>query len=312
MTLLWKPLLSATVPIDSATGDFAWAVVPFPVYASPKLDGFRAMVQGGILVSRNGLPVRNRQLQARYSRPEYEGLDGELCDGNPTAPDVFNRTSRVVKKAEADAQRTKLYVIDHSADADPLKDRIRKLREVSTGWTDGMDRQTVVLIRQTFIRDIPQLRAYEAKMLTCGYEGVMLRCAKQGAYPQKPGKENRSTLREFYLARLKRFEHSDAEILAVHPLRHNLNQEKTAAGRRSSRKSGIVENARLIGSATLRDIKTGVVFDTNVNGDLLRAWEGWKDARRWKDTRVRYRYQVRGTKDKPRINTCGFEELLDQ
>jgi len=310
MTLLWKPLLSATVPMDPATGDFDWACVPLPVYVSLKYDGYRAMVQGGVLISRNGLPVRNKDLQARYGRPEYEGLDGELVDGPPSAPGAFGRTSSVVKKADADASKTKFYVIDACIpDGPPMSERIFALREADHGWADEFGKPTAVLIKQTIIRALPQLQSYEAKAVASGWEGVMLRRADQGPYPQKPGKSNRSTLNEFFLARLKRFEHGEAEILATHPLRHNVNTERTARGARSTKKSGIVTDARLVGSATLKDKTTGVEFDTNVNGDALRAWAGWQNPTQWRGKVVRYKWQVCGTKDRPRINTCSFQEL---
>ena len=112
MTLLWKPLLASSLPMDPDTGDFRWDLIVFPVWASPKLDGYRTMVQRGVLTSRGGLAVANRELQRRYGRKDLEGLDGELCTGRPTAANVFNATSRVVRKAEADASTTALYAID--------------------------------------------------------------------------------------------------------------------------------------------------------------------------------------------------------
>ena len=294
--LLWKPLLSGTLPINPATGDFDYSLIPFPVYASPKIDGFRAMVQRGILVSRNGLPVRNKELQARYGHKEYEGLDGELTDGPPNGEDVFHRTSKVVTKADADASAVQFNVIDWFGDLN-LGIRYSCLEEAKGGWDD----KTIHVIKQTFIRSVAQLKAYEAKTLAAGYEGVMLRCADQGAYMQK-----RSTLREFYLVRMKRFEYAEAVIIGVNPLRHNANEERTSAGKRSSKKAGMVVDYNRVGSATLRDCKTGIEFDTTIGAERLRAWKGWPHAL---GVRVRYKYQVCGTVDKPRINTCSFAEL---
>src|ERR1700691_4396498 len=159
MTMLWKPLLSATVPIDPATEDFDWACVPFPVYASPKLDGYRSMVQGGVLVSRNGLAVRNKELQARYGRVEHNGLDVELCDGPPTDPGVFNKTSSTVRKADADAKAVTAWAIDFmSGYEDTFKERLNILKESyggTIGWEVG-----VRVIKQTLIRDVEALKAY--------------------------------------------------------------------------------------------------------------------------------------------------------
>ena len=191
MTLLWKPLLSATLPILEETGDFNWSMIPFPVYASPKEDGYRSMIQRGVLVSRNGLPVLNRELQARYGRKEYEGLDVELTDGPLNGVDVFHRTSKVVRKATADASNVRMNVIDfvpdikkgngiigHTASRDSLKieDRQYFLRDAAVNWLPA----DIHVIPQTLIRNVAQLKVYEAKCLAQGYEGVMLRRADQG------------------------------------------------------------------------------------------------------------------------------------
>ena len=310
MTLLWKPLLSGTLPIDPVTGDFDYSLIPFPVYASPKEDGFRAMVQGGVLVSRNGLPIRNKELQARYGRAAYEGLDGELTAGPPNGAEVFNRTSKIVTKATADAMDVRFNVIDYMASKNAVQFSLeQRISVLKANYSKYEGDPTIQVIPQTLIKTITQLKAYEQRTLKQGYEGVMLRRADQGVYPQKPGKENRSTLREFYLVRMKRFENADAVIVSVRPLEHNMNTGRTDAGKRSSKKAGMVVDATKVGSATLRDCKTGKTFDTNIGAERLRTWAGWKDEKKWKGVKVRYRYQLCGTIDKPRINTCSFDEL---
>ena len=310
--LLWKPLLASSVPMDPATEDFDWSAVEplLSVYASPKLDGYRAMVQRGVLISRNGLPVLNKELQARYGRKEYEGLDGELCTGPVTAQGAFNLTSRVVRKASASAEGTYLYVLGfHSGYDDCFADRYESLHEEFGGNREPLP-QGIVVVKQTLCRTITQLKVIEAKHLAQGYEGTMLVRADLGPYPQKPGKENRSTLKEGYLLRLKRFEYEFATILAVHSLEHNENTERTSTGARSSKKAGrVVDASGKIGSATLKDVKTGVVFNTTIGAEALRSWPGWKEPRRWQGVKVRYRFQQCGTLDRPRINSCSFDEL---
>ena len=299
---LWKPLLSATLPIDPVTEDFSWKLIPFSVWASPKLDGFRATVQRGTLVSRNGLPIRNRELQSRYgNHTAYEGLDSELTDGPANGVDVFHRTSKIVTSATADASNVVMNVIDYNNDGASIEDRYNALW--ARYWCPSC---RISVIPQTPVENLAQLKRYEKQILGQGYEGVMLRRMDQGAYPQKSGKQNRSTLKEFYLCRLKRFEQADAVIVAVHPLRHNENEDRTARGARSSKKSGMVEDLSRVGSATLRDCKTGVEFDTSIATEALRTWTGWSKAI---GHTVRYKYQLIGTKDKPRINTCAFDEL---
>jgi hypothetical protein len=292
-SLLWKPLLAATLAQDADL-----RALPYPVWASPKIDGFRAMVQRGRLVSRKGLPVPNVELQARFGRPELEGLDGELCDGPAWGVDVFNRTSKVVHKATATGGIA-FRVIDHHSLPGDLEARYADIRRLAPRWG-------VIPIRQIRITGPDQLVLFEERTLARGYEGVMLRRCGQGLYPQKAGKENRSTLREFDLVKLKRFDDSFAVITTVHQLRHNLTNGLTPGGRRSTRKDGIVVDDALVGSVTLRDRKW--VFDVSVATKELRAkGPGW-----WRNQigkRVRYRYQNVGSKDAPRFPTAAFEEL---
>ena len=49
----------------------------FPVLVSKKLDGVRASVQGGRLMSRSLKPIPNENVQAMF-KGLPEGLDGEL------------------------------------------------------------------------------------------------------------------------------------------------------------------------------------------------------------------------------------------
>lgn len=325
MSLLWKPLLAATIP---AGHDLF--LLPYPLYASPKIDGVRAMVQNSVVVSRKGLPIRNKAVQDIFGRAEYEGLDGELVIGKPYGDDTFNRTTdkglgvnNGSEEAALHFQRKGCFwVFDKYG---PQTDRasgglayysfeLRQKDLVEDGVLVGDVNCYVRLLRHQLVRNVQELERYEATQLARGYEGVMLRSADSGAYPQKvgkdnrPTKDNRSTLNEFHLAKLKRFEFEFATIYDWHPLEHNTNEAKTAAGKRSTSKAGIVVDENQIGSLTLNSKKWGK-FTISVPTNLLRE-KGpiWWSKRRGKT--VRFKYQVAGTKDKPRIPTATFAELL--
>lgn len=308
-TLLWKPLLAATLPPDANLEK-----LPYPLWASPKIDGFRCVVQGAVARSRKGLPLRNKAVQELLGRPEYEGLDGELVVGKPWAADAFNRTQNCVNTGnEAAAEEFRkhgaLWVIDHfitgvyGQETTPFTVRYEDMKNARAPFAQT---QHLQLIPQTLIKNAAQLAAFETRCLARGYEGVMLRRGDAGPYPQKPGKENRSTLREFDLVKLKRREFAEAVIVDVHHLEHNTNEEKTASGRRSTKKAGIVVDEKRIGSVTLRDGR--YVFDVNVQTAALRdKGPVWWMGQRGK--RVRYSYQLIGTKDAPRQPQCTFGEL---
>ena len=290
--LLWKPTLAASIPAD-----YDLNTVPYPVYASPKLDGVRALVQRGVLVSRNGRPIANTQAQAKFGVRALEGLDGELTAGAANAMDIFNATVRVTQKRAASADGLRFNVFDWCGSDMAFADRIGVLREEYAGYAG------IYIVKQTLVRSAAHLLSYEAAQLALGYEGVMLRRADAGLYMQK-----RSTLREFNLVKLKRMEHSFAKLLAVYPLEHNKNESRTANGGRSSRKSGIVIDATQVGSALLKDTKSGAEFTVNVPTAALRTWIGWKKAL---GTTVRYRFQPVGAMNGvPRFPVADFKELV--
>ncbi len=294
MTLLWKPTLAATLPPE-----YDLNTLPYPLYASSKLDGVRSMVQNGVLVSRNGRPISNRGAQAMYGASEYEGFDGELVVGAPYGPDVFNRTVRVTQSHDASVEGLTFYVFDVFC-AEHYAKRMQYLAD-----RRSLRSSDIHYVEQSLVRTSKQLLAYEQRVLRAGYEGVMLRRTDAGAYMQK-----RSTLREFSLVKLKRFEYGEARILDIVPLTHNNNEERTATGRRSSKKVGIAVDASKIGSALLEDVKTKVRFSVKVGTDSLQSWDGWAEESEWSRRVVRYKYQPTGVKDAPRFPTCEFKELL--
>ena len=295
-TLFWKPTLAATLPAD-----YDLTTLPYPLLASPKLDGVRAIVQRGVLVSRNGRPISNLQVQEKFGRVKYEGLDGELTVGLPYGQDVFNKTVRITQKRDADASDLRFNVFDYCGRTGTrFSDRSGWLKEKFA--EGGVD-----LVKQTLIHDAVQLQAYLAMQLAKGYEGCMLRRADAGPYMQK-----RSTLKEFNLVKFKPWEFGEAVILAAYPLRHNDNVEKTSTGRRTTARAGIRLDKTQYGSALLRDMKTKVEFTVNIPTDNLRRWGGWAEPKRWLGKRVRYKFQLCGTLKggAPRFPVANFLELF--
>lgn len=318
--MMWKPTLAATLPVDADLSK-----LPYPLWVSPKYDGRRALVQGGKLVSRNGLVIPNRSACEPIEALDLEGFDGELVVGNATAVGVRDRTSSYLSTrgyVETDEvglrEPVTYFVFDYFAKHSKWT-RDERLATLMPGGAERfnvIDKWTrVVVVRQQLISNAKMLTAYEQKIVGQGHEGVMLRPANRKefvAYMQK-----RSTLKEFELVKWKRWEHGEAVILAVHPLEHNQNTEKTASGRKSTRKASMVQDAKLFGSATLRDVKTRVEFSVQIPGTKLQAWESWEDfykryksVRRMKvaQARVTYKYQP-GANGIPIHPTCAFTEL---
>ena len=79
-----RPLLAATVE--------DLYKLRYPLLASPKLDGIRALVLDRSVYSRSGKRLPNEQVQMLFGRAEFDWLDGELILGPPTDSDVYHRT----------------------------------------------------------------------------------------------------------------------------------------------------------------------------------------------------------------------------
>jgi DNA ligase 1 len=295
--LLWKFLLATALPPK-----YDLNLIPYPVYASPKIDGVRGGVQNGVVVSRNGRPLANRALQAKYGRPEYEGLDVEFTAGVPWGQDVFNKTVRITQKKDAPLGDLRANVIDWYGDLD-FANRVGCAKE-----RYGCD-AAISLIKQMRIASAKQLQVFEEKCLAKGYEGVMLRKADSGAYPQKPGKDNRSTVAEFDLVKMKRFDFSEARILQRFDLMHNTNEDRVTGGRRSSKKSGMVADTTKTGSVRVMDTKSGAEFDLKVATEVAQTWPGWHQAKYWSKKVIRYKFFPSGCIKAPRFPTANFKEL---
>src|SRR5690606_34176502 len=82
--------------------------IRFPVLASPKIDGVRAVVLGGVVLSRNMKPIPNRHVQSLFGNKVFGDLDGELVVGKPNDPDVFRKTTSGVMSVEGDRKSTRL------------------------------------------------------------------------------------------------------------------------------------------------------------------------------------------------------------
>lgn len=156
-----------------------------PGVASPKLDGIRAIVSGGVVLSRSGKPIPAADVQTRFAH--LEGYDGELIAGDPGALDVFARSTNAAMSR--DGTGCTFHVFDHQSGGD-FFERSARLRAGSR----------VELVRQAVIRTAAELERFEADCVAAGFEGVMIRD------PATPYTEGRSRA----LQKLKRFEDSEA------------------------------------------------------------------------------------------------------
>lgn len=288
-----KPMLACNAPKN----------IEFPVYASPKLDGVRCVIVNGEVKSRSLKNIPNKFVQELFGKSQFDGFDGELIVGPSTAKDVFQKTSSGVMSIEGEPDVI-FYVFDNFEIPKPFTLRYSNM----SMYLRQLKHKNIKLVEQVEISNQDELNAYEQKQLELGYEGVMIR-NKQGAY-----KHGRSTIREAYLMKVKRFEDSEARIIAFYPKMHNTNEQtinELGTKVRSSKKAGKKE-LNTLGSITVIDLKTNIEFDIGSGFDDEMRKYIWENQSKLRGEIVKYKHQPTGAKDKPRFPIfLGFRNEID-
>lgn len=291
----FRPMLAATVT-DSAA-------LPFPLVASPKLDGVRALVRDGTVVSRNLKLIPNQAVQDLLGHSFLNGLDGELLVGDPTAADCFRVTTSAVMSV-AGVPAVQLAVFDRwDLGGLPFKERF----DAATDAVRGAN-APVQLVPHELLPNLAALEAYEADALAKGYEGVMLR-RPEGIY-----KHGRATAREGYLLKLKRF--VDAEAVVVGTVEQLANENaatRNALGHleRSSHRAN--KRAKgCLGALVVRDRTTGREFEVGTGFTQAEREALWRARGELTGRVVKYKSQPTGVKAKPRFPVfLGFRDPVD-
>ncbi len=211
---MFKPMLSATYEDRFKP--------KYPVLASPKLDGIRLIMVDGKPMTRSlKKPLPNLAIRA-----VLEGLpwfDGEILVGNPSDPCVCARTQSVVTSRvcedEALFNEWRYYIFDFVADL-PFLGRyngLKRIIDANVKLRPELEGK-LVLVEHKTIRNENELYTYEDECVSQGYEGIMVRD------PNGPYKFGRSTAKERYLTKFKRWEDTEGIVLEVYEELHNGNE----------------------------------------------------------------------------------------
>lgn len=303
----FKPMLAVKADLGK---------LAYPVYGSVKLDGIRVVITGGVVYSRNMKPIPNAYVQKLFGKKEYEWLDGELIIGDVTADDVFQVTSSGVM-TQSGKPDVRLYVFDQydysnlplcSKEHVPYSERLKKLMDNQSVISDD----NVITIKQRLLHNIDELNEFESMAVADGFEGIMLR-SPNGKY-----KNGRSTVREGYLLKVKRFEDDEAKLISMEEFMSNNNEQtidELGHKVRSHKKDGMVPAGKM-GALVVQNKKFG----------LFKIGSGFSDAQRkefwfkYQNNRndfigqlVKFKYQPSGIKDKPRFPVfLGFRNKIDK
>lgn len=285
--------------------------IKYPVIASPKLDGIRCLIVNGAAVSRSLKPIRNKFVQSILGRHDLNGLDGELIVGNETDQDVYLRTNSGVMSIEGEPDFV-FKVFDCWPMTTGYPGRSCKAQEIISCSDDHWAEKYVRLHEGKVCHSVEEVLAYEKECLDMGYEGLILRDS------EAPYKFGRSTLNEFALVKLKRFEDDEAEIVDIVEAVFNDNEAATnELGRtqRSQSKEGRTRGKGMAGLVVARSPKWGDTFELGsfkgfTNSDKTKLLEQKHDY--IGKQLVKFKHFSHGSKDKPRHGVVlGFRDKAD-
>lgn len=291
----FKPMLATAVSDVKA--------LTFPVLASQKLDGVRATVQNGRLLSRSLKPIPNKNVQTLFAGLP-EGLDGELIVGDPTASDAYRRTTSIVMSDDKPATGICFHVFDRFGE-EGFASRLMDAHAAIYPW---ISRGCVQIVQHVKVSSAEELEQLEAAWLAEGHEGVMVR-SLGGPY-----KQGRSSEREGYLLKLKRFLDAEALVIGTYEMHHNNNVATTnALGRteRSTEKAGMVP-AGVLGGLSVRDTASGVEFEIGGGYTAAMRESMWKERDQLVGKIAKYKYFPTGSKERPRFPVfLGWRDARD-
>lgn len=271
----------------------------YPLLATPKIDGIRALRLNNTLLSRSFKEIPNDYIRNYLTTQCPDGTDGELILLDAS----FHETQSGVM-SEAGIPEFRYLVFDycpHGLEGLPYESRLGLLQGIQL--PDMVSR-----VPTTLIYEPEQLALYEEECLKAGWEGVCLRVSS-GTY-----KSGRSTLREHILLKLKRFEDAEAKVVGFQELERNGNVptiSELGLLKRSHAQSG-KQPAQTLGALIVEDCRTGIRFNIGTGFTSKQREEFWNDQETLRGRLVTYKHQPYGRQDKPRIPVFkGFRNDLD-
>jgi DNA ligase-1 len=291
-----KPMLAAKLE---------WERMRYPVFVSPKIDGIRCVVQDGKPMSRSWKVLPNRHLQQGIAMcPILEYFDGEVVVGDPSAPNVYNASMSGIM-SQGGMPNFKYLVFDYVENPHALySTRLDKLRLLVSG---GKVPSWVHLLPQALCSSREEVEEIEGACLDKGFEGVIAR-DPNGHY-----KYGRSTAREGYLLKLKRYEDTEATVVGYEELMHNDNPaflDVQGHTKHTSHKAG-QRPGGVLGALECR-MENGLTFFIGSGFDHEQRIDLWNAREALVGRVVKFRHLPHGRLEKPRHPVfLGWRDTID-
>lgn len=293
---MFRPLLAEKVNLETLS---------YPVYVSPKYDGFRCLVRGRSPVSRNMKNVANYYVYGKLSEMGLPPLDGELLTYTGGKLDDFNTVqSKLSTRSGMPDFRYMVFDLCENL-TEPFVIRDERLSSWFADQLGVAGMSKIHHVQQQLVYSEEELLNYEAEQLALGWEGIMVR-SMDGYY-----KQGRSTTKEGILLKLKRFFDDEAVVTEAHELMHNANEatvNELGYTERSSHKANM-QGMDVLGKFTVS--WRGVEFDIGTGFSASQRSEYWQTQDRLIGRRLTFKYQSLGPNGKPRFPVfLGFRNDL--
>lgn len=262
-------------------------MICFPVMATPKIDGIRALKKNGKLVSRSFKPIPNNSIRKHLESLLPDGADGEISCG-----DDFYTTSSAVMTIQGKLPPSLVFYwfdwVPGSTNV-PYSERVRLIKQHS------LDHESVVKLLPDILYNTEELAEYKSEALLKNFEGIMLR-RPDGRY-----KCGRSTASEGLLVKIKSYLDSEATIVGTEPLMHNKNEptlDNFGNMKRSSRQQHMVTGNTL--GSIVACTEDGVVFKIGTGYTDEARTQLWESKDDIVGKLVKYKHMGFGRKIAPR------------
>ena len=229
-----RPQLANDANLDTLT---------YPVIAQPKIDGVRALNINGTLTGRSLDPFKGFGITEYFSKPEFQGLDGEMTLGsNPASSDrLCSLTTGAMGafKGVTEMADVHWHIFDDlTHPTDPYQVRYDRAKS----RVEELSHPRVHLVPKFEAHNRDQLDQLIARFFEEGYEGAIVR------NPRLPAKEGRPGKRTQELVRLKNWMDAEMLVTGITEGEENTNEATTnSLGRteRSSAQDGMVPNGKV-------------------------------------------------------------------
>ncbi|HEY8365682.1 MAG TPA: hypothetical protein VIL57_00915 [Bacteroidia bacterium] len=191
------------------------ANIRYPVYVSPKMDGFRCVYYKGQLWSRQGIPIANQNLISYFS--SLQGIKDYVLDGELYLHGTsFQNLSKVLRNETLPLPKGLKFVLFDCIEVSSWeaqeckKPYVRRLSDLRVVVNTLADRKKIIDVAQDKVETSKDLVDLYKQYLKDGYEGAMVR-DMDGYYKWK-----RVTVKSGEVLKLKPKENLDVTVESIY------------------------------------------------------------------------------------------------